>query len=259
MQVIVVKASVSVNGRDLPLSAGAKEPLVSTASHVCQILDCFSVAVPALTLTEIARAIGLRKSSTLRLLRTLAAHRYVTAEPVSRRYRLGERIGNCAQVYAASTSLASLARPYLQRLAHRTNETATLQTRSGTERQVVIQVESMHPIRVVIDEHRRYPLHAGAAGHVLRAYSADWRCHRDHAALARIRADGFAVSRGEVVEGAIAIYVPVVDAGATFAQFVVGLQAPAFRVTSAQIEAILGELRDMARDIAEIIPPGVNV
>jgi DNA-binding IclR family transcriptional regulator len=70
------------------------------------------------------------------LLRTLVANGYLAVNPVDRRYRLGQRLGNCARVYAMSASVASLVRPCLERLRLRTQETVTVQTRSGVEQEV---------------------------------------------------------------------------------------------------------------------------
>lgn len=229
------------------------ERLIKTASHVCQIFDCFSPASPSLTLTEIAERIGLRGSSVHRLLRTLVAHRYLAVGAVNRRYQLGERLGNCSRTYARSSSVASLARPFLERLRACTDETVTLQMRCGIERQVVAQMEGTQSIRAVIDERRSYPLDAGAAGHVLRAFSVDWQTYADHHELAHIRENGYAVSRGELIPGAMAIYCPITDRDNDAVQYVVGVQGPEFRLAD-RVHDILGELFAIALALGETIP-----
>src|SRR5579875_3225384 len=175
---------------------GASMRPVGTAVHVCRIFDCFSARRRALNLTEISASLGLAKSSVHRLPRT-------------RRYRLGERVGGLAEVYGRQTSLATIARPFVERLRDATRETAGLQVRDGDERYCVVEAQSPQSIRMTVGENVRYALGRGSSGHVLRAFSADWAQARDHLALRRIRAAGYAISRGEVIPGAIAIYVPV--------------------------------------------------
>jgi DNA-binding IclR family transcriptional regulator len=177
---------------------------------------------------------------------------------VDRRYRLGQRLGNCARVYAMSASVASLVRPCLERLRLRTQETVTVQTRSGVEREVVSQLEGTHTIRAVIDDRRSYPLDVGAAGHVLRAFSSDWREHPDKQKLTEIRAAGFASSRGELMEGAMAIYCPVPDYNNASVQFVVGVQGPEFRLSEKELE-IVAQLKVVALELADAIPPDAPI
>lgn len=189
-------------------------------------------------------------------MRTLVAGNYLAFEPTTYRYRLGERIGSCARVYMASTSVVTLARPLLERLRACSSETVTLQRRVGNGRQVVAQMEGTQPIRAVIDGQLTYPLDFGAAGHVLRAYSGDWRAYADRAKLAEIRTAGYAVSRGEYIPGAMAIYCPVPVAGEESVEFVVGVQGPEFRL-GVNKELIMEDLFAIARELGRIITPGI--
>jgi DNA-binding IclR family transcriptional regulator len=239
-------------------TAAPTERLIGTAQHICQIFDCFSVSAPALTLTEVARKVGLRKSSVYRLMRTLVAVNYLAFDYVTHRYRLGERIGSCARVYMTSTSVATLARPLLERLRICSNETVTLQRRAGNGRQVVAQMESTQSIRAVIDGQLIYPLDFGAAGHVLRAYSTDWRTYPDREKLEPIRKAGYAVSRGEYIPGAMAIYCPVPAADTEPVEFVVGVQGPEFRL-AVNKDLIMEDLFAIARELAEMIMPGIPI
>jgi IclR family KDG regulon transcriptional repressor len=228
---------------------GASMRPVGTAVHVCRIFDCFSARRRALNLTEISASLGLAKSSVHRLLRTLVAQEYLAFDPRTRRYRLGERVGGLAEVYGRQTSLATIARPFVERLRDATRETAGLQVRDGDERYCVVEAQSPQSIRMTVGENVRYALGRGSSGHVLRAFSADWAQARDHLALRRIRAAGYAISRGEVIPGAIAIYVPVLTEQET-ADAALGVYGPAFRNDAASVRKILAELKATARELA---------
>jgi DNA-binding IclR family transcriptional regulator len=232
---------------------GVNERLVGAAAHVCEILDCFSLEQPTRSLTEIAAVLGLQKSSVHRLLRTLVVHRYLAVDPGTRRYRLGERIASRARVYAAAMNVAMLVRPYLERLSAETGETATLQERRGDERRVVAQVASSQAIRFVDDDSRSHPLTPGATGYLFRAFAPDWDEQADRTKLARVRADGYAVSRGEITDGAIAIYVPLGASEERPLRYALGVQAPEFRVSASKLKTIVTKLRRAATELGEAI------
>jgi DNA-binding IclR family transcriptional regulator len=228
---------------------------VGSAINVCRILDCFTAATPVLNLTSIARAIGLQPSSTHRLLHTLVLHGYLAFDPASRRYRLGERVGRLAAAYGEST-LGEIVRPTLERLRDTTGETAAVQVRAGDVRYCIVEVPSAQPIRLTLTEQAPYPVRRGAAGAVLRAFAPAWRDEHDEPALRRIRADGYAISRGELFPGAVAIYIPLFAAsGALIAAL--GVHGLSFRMPDDELPAIAAQLQAAGAELGRVIPAEV--
>src|SRR5258708_21707444 len=135
--------------------------VVGSAANVCRIFDCFTAQTPALNLTAVARAIGLRPSSAHRLLQTLVLHEYLGFDSAKRLYRLGPRVGRLVSAYG-ETTLGAIARPVLERLRDGTGETAAVQVRQGDVRYCVVEIPSVQPIRLEITEAARYPLRRGA-------------------------------------------------------------------------------------------------
>lgn len=57
-----------------------------------QVLEVFSEKPPSLTLTEIASAVGLDKSTAFRFVYTLQQLGYLERDPETKRYRLGLKV-----------------------------------------------------------------------------------------------------------------------------------------------------------------------
>lgn len=241
----------------LPMAKTAQTPrrVVGTAVNVCRVLDCFSAQTPALNLTAVARAIGLRPSGTHRLLQTLVLHEYLAFDAPRRLYRLGPRVARLVSAYG-ETTLGAIARPALERLRDVTGETAAVQVRQGDVRYCVVEVPSVQPIRLEITEAARYPARRGAAGTILRAFSSDWRDEADADALRRIRAARFAVSRGALFPGALAIYVPLYSArGEVVAAL--GIHGLSFRIPDQQIPEMVAHIQTTASELSALISPEI--
>ena len=240
------------------LSLARPTRTIGTALHVCQILDCFRADRDALRLTEVTKLIGLQKSSVHRLLQTLVGAGYLSFDRADRRYRLGEQVARLSEIYRSKTSLSDVVRPFLERVRDVTHETSALQVRDGDMRYCLLELPSPQSIRMVIGENKPYSTKKGASGHVLRAFAADWSEQRDRVHLKRVREAGYAVSRGEQIEGAIAIYVPVLDRHAHLVG-ALGVQAPAFRNPPETVARIIDLLEATASQLAGSVDTALPV
>ncbi|MFB5192304.1 IclR family transcriptional regulator [Alicyclobacillus fastidiosus] len=197
---------------------------VRSVERALDILLCFAKSPRELSLSEIAREVGLHKSTAHRLLLSLQTKGFVRKQPGSDKYILGwsvlELLGN---VYL-SDELTTLALPEMTNLRDVTGETVSLYIRSGIERIRVQAVESNEPIRNVVAIGKKYPLYIGASGKVLLAFADEALVEEvflreqiplDFARedllrqLDKIRIDGYAVSIQERDNGAAAIAAPV--------------------------------------------------
>jgi DNA-binding IclR family transcriptional regulator len=202
----------------------SKEAGVRAVDRALDILLCFSRSENGLSLSEIARQVGLHKSTVHRLLNSLLNKGFVRKHPQSDKYLLGwtvlQLIGNIYQ----SDELSTVALPIMTRLRDITGETISLYIRSGTERIRIQSVESNEPVRNVATVGKTYPLYIGASGKVLLAYAeADVveqvlsdpnipvGFSKDNLLrqLENIRRDGYAISVQERDAGAAAIAAPV--------------------------------------------------
>ncbi|MFD1678211.1 IclR family transcriptional regulator [Alicyclobacillus fodiniaquatilis] len=197
---------------------------VRAVERALDILLCFAKSPRELSLSEIAREVGLHKSTAHRLLLSLQNKGFVRRQTGSDKYVLGwsvlELLGN---VYL-SDELTTLALPEMTKLRDVTGETISLYIRSGLERIRIQAVESNEPIRNVVAIGRTYPLYVGASGKVLLAFAddavldeifarnqipSDFARDDLRVQLDKIRVDGYAISIQERDAGAVAMAAPV--------------------------------------------------
>ena len=121
------------------------------------ILDALEAG--PLTLAGLTGATGLSRATAHRLATALEGHRLVERDEAGR-FRLGPRL--------AGASLATLARPAMERLRDETGESVQLYVRRGDQRVCVAALESPHGLRTIVPVGALLPLDKGSAGHVLR-------------------------------------------------------------------------------------------
>ncbi len=139
-------------------------PAVDRALRILQTL-----AAAPLRLTEIARRLGLPKSTTLAILRTLRRRRIVAYDPTSARYAVGSGLIALAGGAHAQRDLRRAARPVVERLARATHETVILHLPDDSGSVVADSEESRHQLRVAAPPGYRLPPFAGAVAKVMLA------------------------------------------------------------------------------------------
>lgn len=182
-----------------------------------------------LSVEDIARELGMPSSTVYRYIRTLRDHEFI--EEHAGRYTLGARLLKLSGHNLTHARLVEVGLGMLRDVAEGTSETAVLTVRVGAMAMCLRQVESSHPIRYAFRISQLLPLHAGAGQRVLLAFAPravvakvlDGPLPRytdqthDRARLVHdlelIRHTGFAVSRGELNAGAIAVSMPVFSGG----------------------------------------------
>src|SRR4030081_1109070 len=82
---------------------------------------------------DVARELGVHRSTALRLLATLERHGLVERDQRSSKYRLGRRLVQLASAVRGETDLRQAARPVCEALARSLGETVTLDVLDGHE------------------------------------------------------------------------------------------------------------------------------
>jgi hypothetical protein len=104
------------------VTQGAPAPMVE---HAFRLLDLLSVTEEGLTLSDLARALHMNKSSMHGLLKTLESSRAIE-QVEDRRFVLGPRLYDLAQTYIRYAGSHHFALPAMRRLASSTGETVCL-------------------------------------------------------------------------------------------------------------------------------------
>lgn len=140
---------------------------IRSVDRVCDILDTLANSSNGVTLTEVADATGLPKSSVFRYLSALEARFYVEREEDTVTYRLGPAFR--PQHTRGIDQLAELARPALAQLRDRIGETTNLGVLDGTSVVHTVVCESPQMMRLAARVGDRGYVHATALGKAMCA------------------------------------------------------------------------------------------
>ena len=122
---------------------------------------------------EVARDLGVHRSTALRLLGTLERHALVERDPRTAKYRLGRRLPQLARVVTGELDLRHVARPVCENLAASTGETVTLDVLDGDE---IVPIEQSTGSTSFVSVNwlgRRTPVHCTASGKVILAFAPE--------------------------------------------------------------------------------------
>lgn len=215
--------------------------------------------------TELARRLGLHKSTASRLLATLQKRGLVEQDDDSGKYRLGLAVVRLGGRAEKTLDLRAIAMPELEQLARSVKETATI---GILEADTVLTIAYADASGMGHDRTgRNSPLHATAPGKILLAHQAEREVIRlskigftpytSHTIvrvdllleeLARVRKRGFATAFGEHEGSVNAVAVPVFDQrSAVVASLEV--RASGNRILPGRVPELVERARDSANTI----------
>ncbi|TMC70844.1 MAG: IclR family transcriptional regulator [Chloroflexi bacterium] len=188
---------------------------------------------------EVARDLGVHRSTALRLLGTLERHGLVERDSRTAKYRLGHRLPQLASVVTGEFDLRFAARPVCERLAAALGETVTLDVLDADE---IVPIEQASGSTSVVSVNwlgSRTPIHCTASGKVILAFAPPDVRQRLLARPLERRTPHTIVDRGELEDQLTA----AVEAGfaRTYQELEVGLDAIAAPVRSAE-GAVVGAI-----------------
>lgn len=245
------------------MERSARNTSLNATGKVLTILASFGVR-PDWRLAELSAHHGLPKSTTHRLLGALREFGFVSKDRASGRYTIGYRVLLLVRLAGEHSRLLEAARPLMRSLAERTEETIFLTAPAGSDSVCIGLEEGRHLVRMTLNVGARAPMHLGASNRILLAHLSPEqregviREHLDgnarHRAalqrdLARILADGYDYTSGQLTLNGAAIAVPILD---DTNRLIAGLSvgAPADRLTRERALEFLGDLRSAASSIS---------
>jgi DNA-binding IclR family transcriptional regulator len=213
-----------------------------SAERVLALLTSFDETRDELGVTEMAKTIGVHKSTASRL--AAALERAGLLARHGRRYRLGLEVIRLGTLALRDFDFVASMQPAMDKLSHHTGETINLAVPAGTEILNVAEVPSTYILSCSGSWiGRRTKPHAVANGKVLLAFGAipvprqlerytnQTITSREalEAELAAVRRNGYATAVAELEEGLVAVASPVLDGtGACVAAL--SVSGPAFRM-----------------------------
>lgn len=223
--------------------------MLNTVKKIGPVLDLFTTERPEWRMTEIARALGMPKSSAHSLVTTLAEVGLLSVGDQGR-YQLGWHLVSLAERIRATRNYGEHAVPVMHQLQAATKETVLLAALDRHEVLYLEKVEGTHPmVRLAgVRVGARAPVHCTAVGKVLLAERGpqEVRALLESVGLEartpntittvdafedelrRVRVNGFAFDRQEIVADVACVAAPVRDGhGSVIAAL--SLSLPAYR------------------------------
>ena len=147
--------------------------MIQTIEKATQVLDLFSLERPEWGVGEVARALGLPKSTTSELMASLADQRLLSRTGKGR-YRLGWRLFELSQTLLDTTEYRVQARKVMKELVECWEETVHLAVLDGVQAVYVEKLQPTPAIKIWISRTgARLPAHCSGVGKVLLAHS-EW-------------------------------------------------------------------------------------
>lgn len=231
------------------------------------VIRAFGADAPSLTLSEVARAVGLTPATARRILLTLEELGYVRSD--GRRFLLTPRVLALGWAYLSSLDLGEIAGPFMEEVSAATRESCSMATLDLPDIVYVARVPTSRIMTVALGVGARLPAYATSMGRVLLAGlpAAELDRYLDElepealtdrtltstedlrAVITEAGKAGYAVVDQELEQGLRSIAVPVVD-GRGKAIAALNVSAHTSRATAAALRTdVLPRLREAADGI----------
>jgi IclR family KDG regulon transcriptional repressor len=142
---------------------------IGSVQRAVDILNLFGSQCHELGTTEIARTLGLHKSTTASIVYTLEANGFLSQNPETRKYRLGLKLVERAFAMLDQIEIRQVAYPFLRDLRDEWNETVNLAIMDGPDVVYVERLLGTKALGMRSEVGRRAPAHATALGKALLA------------------------------------------------------------------------------------------
>lgn len=220
------------------------------------VLEAFGDDRPAWSVSELATAVGLNRTTVYRLLAALESVEYIARDSAADAYRLGSGLIALGARAQRANPVRLCARPELEALAASTGETATLELLSGQEMVIIDEIPGEYVTSGSQHIGSRWPVYATSTGKAILAHlppgalarvlAQPFRPLTAHtlidaeqlrACLAEQRRAGFAVATEELEIGFVAVGAALLDAGG-HPVAAISLGGTRARLTDARVPAI---------------------
>jgi len=154
-------ASEPVQQQDRP------QEFVEALAKGLAVLECFDAAHPEMTLSEIARRVGLSPAAARRSLITLGALGYVGQ--VGKRFHLKPKVMGLGSAFYFSARIDEVLQPELRHLVETFGDASSVATLDGHDVIYIAHYSTQRARRATAVVGARYPAHATSLGRILLA------------------------------------------------------------------------------------------
>jgi IclR family KDG regulon transcriptional repressor len=203
----------------------------NTLTKSIKILDFFLSQEPNLTENQISSMMKMPRSTTYKYLSILREQKLLDYDPKSGQYMLGSKLFEFSRAHYSHSGIDKIALPVMKRLYEEVEETVTLDVMINNKGYTLERVEKEIGMGFIVKRGSEIPLHCGASGQLLLAFSDDEDVElflkavelkkytpktvtdqkKLRKKLSEIKKDGYAYSEGEFQVGGRGVAAPVFD------------------------------------------------
>jgi len=242
---------------------------VSNLTRGLDVMELLARHPEGLGITEIAQQLSIPKNAAFRITAALSERGYLLRSDEGKSFTLSPRLMTLGYKAANHRGLIERAMPHMRELRDATQETVLISARVGAEGIVLDQVPGLHPFRFVVDPGMTLALHTSAPGKALLAWlpAAEQEDLVERLVLTRftdrtittqeglrqelaaVRERGYALDRGEQIEGVHCAAAPLRDARG-YPVAAINVTGPASRLTEAMLDPAGVKVRECAQRIS---------
>ena len=242
---------------------------VKGVKRALNVLSCFTLDMPELSLAEICNRTELPKATVHRLLTTLAQAKFVVQDEETSKYRLGYMMMVMGAIARSQVNYLTKAEPILKELVYDVDETVVMASLDGDHHVCTMVVEPERSIRVTTAVGTRRLCYFGSAGLVLLAYQPEsvvdevlppdkleaftvWSTTDPgefRRRLTNVREHGYAIEKGEAFPDVTGLAAPIFDHEGKIVA-TASIVAPTHRVPDERIGTLLKKIIDATMQIS---------
>lgn len=227
------------------------------------------------SVSDLSRRLGISKGGVSKILATFRELGFVVQNEQTRTFGLGPTLISLGYQAVHRLDVRAIAKPYLQHLTDKYGENSMLMIAEGEQAIVIEQCEATRPIKLTMRVGECHPMYRGAAPKLLLAFMPENKAKlvidrmklvaltegtiTDKALLlerlSQIRAEGYCVSLGEIDSNAMAVAVPIRDAGEQV-MAAIAISGPKNRMEEHDFSLLLKDLLQAAKEVSTVLGGG---
>jgi len=242
-----------------------------------QLLEALAGRDSPVGVSQLAAELGMGKSNVHRTLQALVATGYVAKDEARGAYFASLKIWEIGARVMAQLEVRRAASPAMQWLLEQTRETVHLSVLDGEQVVYIDKLDSPEPVRAYSEIGGRAPAYCVATGKAMLAWRDVEKPFAGHAPndppgfspatitdraelrreMERIRAQGYAVNRGEWRASVWGVAAPIKDGGGRVVA-AIGLSGPASRIKPARVKPLAAIVMEAALRISSALTSGAS-
>ncbi len=244
--------------------------VIPNLKNACRLLTYLATVSKGLSVSELAHELEVPRTTVLRIVKTLVGENFLREENGC--YSLGGGLAALGMKASGSLDVRTAARPLLEKLTEKTNETSHLALWDDGRALIAEVADCPHPLSAASKPGTRAYVHASATGKILLAYrfmdtlATVWkkpdrvrltsktvtRLDGLEKQLEKALKNGYAMDNEEYHEGVRCLAAPVFDsAGEVCAAM--GITASCARFTRKRVPDVAKAVKNAARELSSVL------